>query len=102
MMKKISRVKRHIALVKFSLPDAIFLTKDHVRKVTLNLFYLYNDNLNNVQNILADVGYSSYKFTNTVYKILHCPVEIACENTLYKFSVILKTMASSFEWLEKM
>ena len=54
------------------------------------MFYLYHDNLNNMQNLLADRGYSFNKFANSVYKILDCPVEIVRKNTLYTFSVISK------------
>ena len=54
------------------------------------MFCLYHNNFNNVQNVLSDGGYSGDKFSNFVYKILHCPVEIAKKNTLYTFSVIPK------------
>ena len=64
------------------------------------MFHLYHDN---IQNILADRGYSDDKFAKSVYKILHCPVEIAKGNTLHTFSVIPKrsvierSFASFFE-----
>ena len=54
------------------------------------MFYLYHNNLNNIQNVLADEGYSDDKFANYFYKFLHCPVKISKKNTLYTFSVIPK------------
>ena len=84
--KKISGIKKHTALD--ILLHAISLTKANFRKVGLNMFYLYHNNLNNIQNILGDAGCSANKFANS--KILHCPVGIAKKNTLHTFSVIPK------------
>ena len=77
-----------------------FLTKANVRKWALSMFYLYHNNINNVQSILENLGYSGDKFAKSVYKILYCPVEIAKRNTLDTFLVIPKIMDSSFAWLE--
>ena len=54
------------------------------------MFYLYHNNLNNVQNIFANPGYSDDKLANS--KILYFPIEIIKKNTLYTFSVILKNI----------
>ena len=84
--EKISGIKRYVAVDIIDFPHAISLTKANVRKGVLNMFYLYHDNLNNIQNILA--GYSGDKFADS--GILHCPVEITGKNTLHTFSVIRK------------
>ena len=54
------------------------------------MFYLYHNNINNIQNALADTKNLGDKFFNS--KILHCLVEIAKRNILYIyiFLAILK------------
>ena len=103
--KKMSGIKRHIAVDTSGFPHAIHVTTAEItdRSGALEAFSLYNTYLSNVQNALADGGYSGENFANSVQEILGCTVEIAKRNELHKFAVIPKrwVVERSFGWLEK-
>ena len=61
------------------------------------MFYLTHDNLNNLQNVLADRGYSFDKLLNL--KFYTARFKIIRKNTLYTFFVIRKIWI--VVWLEK-
>ena len=86
--EKISGIKRHVAVDIIDFPHAIYLTKANVRKGGLDMFCLYHNNLDNIQNVLA--GYSGDEFTKSFYKIFNYLVEFAKRNILHKFSIIPK------------
>lgn len=103
--KKISGIKRHIAVDTEGFPHAIHVTTANItdRAGALEAIALYAKNLAHVQNVLADGGYTGDNFANQVEKILGCPVEIAKRNELHTFAVIPKrwVVERSFAWLEK-
>jgi transposase len=90
--KKVSGIKRHIAVDTNGLPHGIVVTTADVtdRNGALALFSVHQDNLSNVLNILADGGYSGDKFAEATHEILGCTVEIARRNELHTFAVIPK------------
>ena len=100
--KKISGIKRHIAVDTEGLPHAIHITTANVtdRKGALEAFFLNQAVLSEVKSILADGGYSGNQFSNGVLEILDCTVEIAKRNELHTFKVIPKRLAveRSFAW----
>ena len=103
--KKISGIKRHIAVDTNGLPHAILVTTADVtdRNGALKMFSCAKNYLSNVLNILADGGYSGNNFADSVRGILGCAVEIAKRNELHTFVVIPKrwVVERSFAWLEK-
>lgn len=103
--KKVSGIKRHIAVDSQGLPHGIWVTTANVtdREGALDLFEKHQDKLDKILNILADGGYSGEKFSAAVKILLSCPVEIAKRNKLHKFKVIPKrwVVERSFSWLEK-
>jgi transposase len=103
--KKISGIKRHIAVDTQGLPHAIHITTANItdRNGTIEAFALHKNSLSEVKNVLADGGYSGEKFANIVQEILGCTVEIAKRNELHTFKVIPKrwVVERSFSWLEK-
>jgi transposase len=103
--KKISGIKRHIAVDTHGLPHAIHITTANVtdRKGALEACLLNKDTLSEVKNVLADGGYSGEPFSKGIQEILGCTVEIAKRNELHTFKVIPKrwVVERSFSWLEK-
>jgi transposase len=88
--KKISGIKRHIAVDTQGLPHAIHITTANItdRGGALEMFSLHEDVLSDVENVLVDGGYIGDPFANGVEKLLHCRVEVAnphFSQTLVKF-----------------
>ena len=103
--KKVSGIKRHIAVDTQGLPHAIHITTANVtdRKGAIEAFSLSKDTLSEVENVLADGGYSGQKFADEVQEILGSTVEVAKRNELHTFAVIPKRwiVERTFAWLEK-
>ena len=103
--KKISGIKRHIAVDTNGFPHAIGVTTAEVtdRNGALEILKKNAVNLSKVLNILADSGYTGKKFSCAVQDILGCSVEIAKRSELHTFAVIPKrwVVERSFAWLEK-
>ena len=85
--KKISGVKRHIAVDTQGMPHAIHITTANItdRGAALEMFSLHKDALSNVENILVDGGERGGLFANNVEKLLHCKVEVAKRSELHTF-----------------
>jgi len=103
--KKVSGIKRHIAVDTNGFPHAIGVTTADVtdRNGALKIFESHKKNLSEVLNTLADGGYSGENFAIAVKEILGCTVEIAKRNELHTFAVIPKrwVVERCFAWLEK-
>ena len=103
--KKISGIKRHIAVDTQGLPHAIGVTTANVtdRNGAINIFTEYQKNLDKVKKVLADGAYTGDNFKTEIKKILNAEVEIAKRNKLHEFEVIPKrwVVERSFAWLEK-
>ena len=103
--KKISGIKRHIAVDTQGLPHAIAVTNAAVsdRARAIRMISDAKQNLSEVNNILADGGYTGNKFEEAVKDLIGARVEIAKRNELHTFAVIPKrwVVERSFAWLEK-
>lgn len=103
--KKISGIKRHIAVDTQGLPHAIHVTTANVtdRCGALKAFELAADTLSEVEKVLADGGYSGKAFSDAVEETLGATVEVAKRSQLHTFAVIPKrwVVERSFAWLEK-
>lgn len=103
--KKISGIKRHVAVDTQGLPHALGITTANItdRNGAINILNEYKKNLKKVKKILADGGYTGNNFKNKVKEILNAEVEIAKRNKLHEFEVIPKrwVVERSFAWLEK-
>jgi transposase len=103
--KKVSGIKRHIAVDTQGLPHAIHITTANVtdREGAILMCEIAKDNLVEVQNILVDGGYTGENFANKINQILGATIEVAKRNELHKFTVIPKrwVVERSFSWLEK-
>jgi transposase len=103
--KKVSGIKRHIAVDSQGLPHAILITTANVtdRAGAIMMFESARDNLAEVKNILVDGGYRGEKFATSVDEILGATVEVVKRNELPQFVVLPKRwiVERSFSWLEK-
>ena len=103
--KKVSGIKRHIAVDTQGLPHAIAVTTADVsdRKGALQALKTHQESLSAVINVLADGGYTGQPFAESVREILGASVEIAKRSELHTFAVMPQRwiVERSFAWLEK-
>ena len=103
--KKVSGIKRHIAVDTQGLPHAIHVTTANVtdRAGALAMFDENRSGLNQVQNVLVDGGYTGKPFATVVQSLLGASVEIVKRNELHTFVVLPKrwVVERSFAWLGK-
>ena len=103
--KKVSGIKRHIAVDTQGLPHAIHVTTANVtdRAGALAMFDRRRANLSQVQNVLVDGGYTGKPFATAVQSLLGASVEVVKRNELHTFVVLPKrwVVERSFGWLEK-
>jgi len=103
--KKISGIKRHIAVDTQGLPHALGVTTANItdRKGAIKIFKDYKKNLKITEKVLADGGYTGEPFKKEIKQILNAEVEIAKRSELHKFEVIPKrwVVERCFAWLEK-
>lgn len=105
--KKVSGIKRHIAVDTLGLPHAIAVTTAEVtdRKGALQALERCQSNLTHVQSFLCDSGYTGVRFADGVREILgeQLTVQIAKRSELHTFKVMPKRwiVERSFAWLEK-
>lgn len=103
--KKVSGIKRHIAVDTQGLPHGICVTTANItdRSGALTLLENSRENLSEVRNVLVDGGYTGQPFADGVKERIGATVEVAKRNELHQFKVIPKrwVVERSFGWLEK-
>ena len=101
--KKVSGIKRHIAVDTQGLPHAIHVTTANVtdRAGALAMFDQRRDGLSLV--LLVDGGYTGDPFAAGVQSLLGASVEVVKRNEMHTFVVLPKrwVVERSFAWLEK-
>ena len=103
--KKVSGIKRHIAVDTQGLPHAIAITTAEVtdRSGALQAFDRCRPNLERVESVLVDGGYTGQPFADGVKERLEATVQVVKRNELHTFVVLPKrwVVERSFGWLEK-
>ena len=105
--KKVSGIKRHIAVDSLGLPHALAVSTAEVtdRKGALQALGRCKPGLKRVQSVLCDSGYVGQPFAQGARAILgeHVTVQIAKRSELHTFKVMPKRwiVERSFAWLEK-
>jgi transposase len=103
--KKISGIKRHIAVDAQGLPHAIHITTANItdRDGANTMILNEKENLSNVENFLVDGGYSGENFAAKVKDSIGATVTVAKRSELHKFVVIPQrwVVERSFGWIEK-
>ena len=102
--KKISGIKRHLAVDINGFPQAIHMTRANVsdRDGASAMIALHAMHLRQVQNVLVDGGYSGVNFQLDVASNLNATVQVAKRNELHRFEVMPQrwVVERSFSWLE--
>ena len=77
--------------------------QSHQNDYQISIVDNLDNNLQNVQNILVDGGYTGKHFANSIQEILGCTTEVVKRSEQHKFKVIPKRwiVERSFAWLEK-
>ncbi len=105
MGKKISGIKRTIAVDTQGLPHAIAVDTANTtdRNAATQAFEVNKDDFKEVETVLTDGGYTGEKFANSIRKSIDAKVEVAKRSELHKFAVIPKrwVVERSFAWIEK-
>ena len=103
--KKVSGIKRHIAVDTQGLPHAIAITTAEVtdRNGALQAIDRCRPNLDRVESVLVDGGYTGQPFADAVQERLKATVQVVKRNELHTFVVLPKrwVVERSFGWLEK-
>lgn len=103
--KKVSGIKRHIAVDTQGLPHALAVTTAEVtdRSGALQAIDRCQANLTLVESILVDGGYTGQPFADGVMERLKATVQVVKRNELHTFAVLPKrwVVERSFAWLEK-
>lgn len=103
--KKVSGIKRHIAVDTQGLPHALCVTTANItdRAGALQAIAQAKPNLQHVKNVLVDGGYSGENFAQAVQDLISAEVEVAKRSELHTFAVMPKrwVVERSFAWLEK-
>jgi transposase len=103
--KKVSGIKRHIAVDTQGLPHAIEVTTADVtdRDGAILMAKHEKENLSKVENLLTDGSYTGENFASRIKDILGATVEVVKRNELHTFVVLPKRwiVERSFAWLEK-
>ena len=103
--KKVSGIKRHIAVDTQGLPHAIAITTAEVtdRNGALEACDRCRPNLERVESVSVDGGYTGQPFADSVKERLNATVQVGKRNELHTFAVLPKrwVVERSFGWLEK-
>ena len=103
--KKVSGIKRHIAVDTQGLPHAVAVTTAEVtdRKGVLRALESNQATLGRVESVLADGAYVGRPFAEALDALLGATVQIAKRSELHTFKVMPQrwVVERSFAWLEK-
>jgi transposase len=103
--KKVSGIKRHIAVDTNGLPHAVHITAANVtdRRGAIEMSEISKQNLTSVVKMLVDGGYTGTPFKEAIGLILNAEVEVVKRSELHAFKVLPKrwVVERSFAWLEK-
>lgn len=103
--KKVSGVKRHIAVDSQGLPHALLVTTANIsdKAGALEMLGKRKQQLQGVVNVLVDGGYQGEPFVTKVKDEIGASVEVVKRSELHTFKVIPKrwVVERSFSWLEQ-
>ena len=103
--KKVSGIKRHIAVDTQGLPHAIAVTTAEVtdRNGALQAMDRCRTHLKRVESVLVDGGYTGQTFADGVKQRLNATVQVVKRNELHTYVVLPRrwVVERSFGWLEK-
>ena len=103
--KKVSGIKRHLGVDTQGFPHAIAITtaEGTDRSGALQAIDRCSPNLERVESVLVDGGYTGQPFADGIKERLEATVQVVKRNELHAFVVLPKrwVVERSFGWLEK-
>ena len=103
--KKVSGIKRHIAVDSQGLPHAGHITGAGVndRRGTIENIEKHRGSLQSVKKVLCDGGYTGERFSTTINQLIDARVAVIKRGEVSNFKVVPKrwVVERSFAWLEK-
>ncbi|TSC71335.1 MAG: hypothetical protein G01um101470_668 [Parcubacteria group bacterium Gr01-1014_70] len=103
--KKVSGIKRHIAVDTNGLPHGVSVTTANItdREGAILLATHSRETLSEVKKILVDGSYTGEPFAQKMKEMLGATVEVVKRNELHSFVVLPRrwVVERSFGWLEK-
>lgn len=103
--KKVSGIKRHIAVDSQGLPHAIHITTANItdRQGAILMVQDNLENLSEVKCFLVDAGYRGEKFANKIKELTGSSVDVIHRKELHQFVILPKrwVVERTFAWLEK-
>ncbi len=103
--KKVSGIKRHVAVDTQGSPHACAVTAANVtdRTGAIDMLRVEKEQLMLAEKVLVDGSYTAETFANSIKNLLAAEVEVAKRSDLHSFVVIPKrwVVERSFSWLEK-
>ena len=103
--KKVSGIKRHLAVDSRGLPHLLHVTTANVsdKAGARDMLLAAADRLDKVRAVLVDGGYDGKPFAEFVKEHLRATVEVAKRSELHTFAVIPKrwVVERTISWMEK-
>ena len=103
--KKVSGIKRHIAVDSNGLPHAMHVTTANVtdRTAAVAMVMKEQGNLVQVERVLVDANYAGKPFAEAIQTTISAVVEVVKRSELHTFKLMPKrwVVERSFSWLEK-
>ena len=103
--KKVSGIKRHIAVDTNGLPHAILITTANIsdKAGALEMLGRSKEQLSSVEAVLCDGGFIGQPFADSVKELIGAEVQVVKRSELNTFVVMTKRwiVERSFAWLEK-
>jgi transposase len=103
--KKVSGIKRHVAVGTQGLPHAIHVTTANMtdRAGAIEMVTKWQENLGSVTNVMVDGGYTGKPFAEAIQEIIGATIEVVKRSELHTFAVLPTrwVVERSFGWLEK-
>ena len=103
--KKVSGIKRHLAVDTQGLPHALHMSTANVtdQAGALTMFSMRQADLSQVQKVLVDGAYSGGAFAGALKELVGASVAVVPRHQLHTFAVVPKrwVVERSFAWLEK-
>lgn len=103
--KKVSGIKRHIAVDTQGLPHGMYITTANITDRAGAITMVEHDKkaLSRVTSFLVDGGYTGKPFAEQIKKIIGATVQVVKRSQLHTFTVIPQrwVVERSFAWLEK-
>ena len=103
--KKVSGIKRHIAVDSQGLPHAVHVTHAGVndRLGTVDNVEKHRDCLQSVKKVIGDGGYTGERFATAINQLIDARVAVIKRDAVSSFKVVPKrwVVERSFAWLEK-